>query len=588
MNTKTNQKTLIITRDNKAFKAGRSLLLLGKWCDTDYLAESNNSDIDYVDHPLSNHDEREKHYHYIQKTSNQLLIEIVNTLNAHHQITFSNKIWKMLLGNYMLTLSHIVYVKWLLLQNAVKIDNIEAVRIPVFDNQDTFIPKDLKGYFNFFQYETFLAYLTKNILLKINPDIKKEEFHLDLKEINVKKKSLKQSFKFYLFDVLGKYFLKFNPNPKLFFYLTSMSKKSEIYINLKLGQIPFVHPFQNLKTCSLPNNKLRTKLKSNNYRGFEKILYELFWEFLPISLLERFSSNYNQVSKMTHYFNPSVVVTSMDGIMSSEPFIFYLASKEEKKPKVKVISLQHGGVYGTAKYNSVEEHEIDVSDYFFSWGWKKNKKVIPSYLHKHLGNSFKKEKKGSNLVFINYSWSMHDYRISPTIMSCDMEKYIDNQKIFIQNIEYHVKRKLRIRFYVEDYGWEIKKSIFKYIDNSNLSNSSYMKDLERAKIVVPTYNSTTILETLAFDIPTVAYFDPNAEKFNDNASKYFQILADVGILHYDPLSAANFINSIWNDVETWWNSADVKKAKKGFVNEFANLPTNSQKMFNRQLLEILK
>ena len=63
-----------------------------------------------------------------------------------------------------------------------------------------------------------MAYLTKNILLKINPDIKKEEFHLDLKEINVKKKSLKQSFKFYLFDVLGKYLLKFNPNLKLFFY----------------------------------------------------------------------------------------------------------------------------------------------------------------------------------------------------------------------------------------------------------------------------------------------------------------------------------------------------------------------------------
>ena len=193
MNTITNKKTLIITRDNEAFKAGGSLLLLGKWCDTDYLAESNSTNIDYVPHPLSDPKERESHFRYIQKTLNHFLTEIANLLNTLHKVAFTNKIWKMLLGNYMLTLSHIVYIKWLLLQNAVKIDNIKAVRIPVFDNPDTFIPKDLKGYINFFLDEAFCAYLTKNILLKINPDIKKEEFHLDIKEIYVKKKSLKQN-----------------------------------------------------------------------------------------------------------------------------------------------------------------------------------------------------------------------------------------------------------------------------------------------------------------------------------------------------------------------------------------------------------
>ena len=117
MNTITNKKTLIITRDNEAFKAGRSLLLLGKWCDTEYLAELNNTDIEYVSHPLSYPKERESHYHYIQKTLSLFLIEVANVLNSHHKMAFTNKTWKMLLGNYMLTLSHIVYVKWLLFQN---------------------------------------------------------------------------------------------------------------------------------------------------------------------------------------------------------------------------------------------------------------------------------------------------------------------------------------------------------------------------------------------------------------------------------------------------------------------------------------
>ena len=47
-----------------------------------------------------------------------------------------------------------------------------------------------------------------------------------------------------------------------------------------------------------------------------------------------------------------------------------------KDNRPKVVSLQHGGRYGTAKYNCVEEFEIDSCDYFFSWGWKTKNNVI--------------------------------------------------------------------------------------------------------------------------------------------------------------------------------------------------------------------
>ena len=115
-----------------------------------------------------------------------------------------------------------------------------------------------------------------------------------------------------------------------------------------------------------------------------------------------------------------------------------------------------------------------------------------------------------------------------------------------------------------------------------------MQDLNRARIVVSTTCSTTILESLAFNIPTVAFFDRDSDRFNAHASKYFDMLAEVGILHYDPLSAANFINSVWDDVETWWHSEDVKKAKRSFVKEFAHLPNKSTNMFFKQLKKIVK
>jgi putative transferase (TIGR04331 family) len=66
------------------------------------------------------------------------------------------------------------------------------------------------------------------------------------------------------------------------------------------------------------------------------------------------------------------------------------------------------------------------------------------------------------------------------------------------------------------------------------------------------------------------------------------MLADVDILHYDPLSAANFINSVWDDVGEWWHSEEVKKAKRNFVKEFANLTDNSKDEFFSQLIRIYK
>ena len=561
-------------------------MLLGKWCLNNDIERKNNSTYNFVNHPLSNYKEREKHYRLIQEKVNCFSLKIGKTLNNYHNMVIADKSWKMLLGNYILTLSHIIYIKWHLIQNALNDNNLSSIRIPEFDGQDTFIPSNMMQYFNQFQDETFLAYLTSKILLKIDNKIPIENYNLNTTIKNDINNNIISRFIVFFNSVVWKIFSVIGKSPKTFFFKTSLNKKSEISYNINLGQIPFVHPFEEIKTFHAPIMKLRSKMKSNNLIGFDKVLYELLWDYLPVSFLEGFKNQYEKIQKMTKNFHPRTIVTSMAGTMGNEAFIIYLMTRGNKRPKI--ISLQHGGCYGTFKFNSVEEHEIDVSDYYFSWGWSNNIKVIPSYVHKHLGNSFKKNKLGSNLVFINYSWTKHDYRISPTIMSTEMEGYIESQKIFFQNIKNNVKKKLRIRFYVEDYGWGIKEKLIDYIDDSNISKISYMKDLKRARIVVPTYNSTTILETLAFDIPTVAFFDPNVEKFNENATPFFNKLNDVGILHYDPLSAAKFINSIWDDVETWWKSDDVQKAKKTFVQNFANLPKKSEEIFIKQIKKIEK
>ena len=191
---------------------------------------------------------------------------------------------------------------------------------------------------------------------------------------------------------------------------------------------------------------------------------------------------------------------------------------------------------------------------------------------------------GSYLIFLPYNTAIHPKRIVTSIWTTGMDKYLDNQNIFFQNIDSNIKNKLRLRYKL--HGTLSKKSLSNHVSNLRESKKTYKQDLNRARILVSTSCSTTILESLALNIPTVSFFDADSDRLNNHASKYFDMLADVGILHYDPLSAANFINSIWDDVETWWRSEKVKKAKRIFLKEFANLTENSEDEFLSQLIRV--
>ena len=65
---------------------------------------------------------------------------------------------------------------------------------------------------------------------------------------------------------------------------------------------------------------------------------------------------------------------------------------------------------------------------------------------------------------------------------------------------------------------------------------------------------------------------------------YFEEISNVGIFHETPESASNHINTIWGDVEKWWYSTEVQKARKTFCEQYAK--ENSS--FEVELAQILK
>jgi putative transferase (TIGR04331 family) len=82
-------------------------------------------------------------------------------------------------------------------------------------------------------------------------------------------------------------------------------------------------------------------------------------------------------------------------------------------------------------------------------------------------------------------------------------------------------------------------------------------------------NQTTLLESLAANIPTIAFWDPRLWELRAEAEADFQLLRAAGILHHEPEAAAAAVHDFWPQVKDWWNQTGVQQAREQFVQRHA-------------------
>ena len=112
------------------------------------------------------------------------------------------------------------------------------------------------------------------------------------------------------------------------------------------------------------------------------------------------------------------------------------------------------------------------------------------------------------------------------------------------------------------------------------------KSYPECKILVSTSNSTTFLESIALNIPTVVFWNPNHWELRESAKPYHQLLKKTGILHDSPESAASHITNIWDDVSSWWNEKDVRSALNHFREKYCREIENIDRVISNKLKEI--
>ena len=108
-----------------------------------------------------------------------------------------------------------------------------------------------------------------------------------------------------------------------------------------------------------------------------------------------------------------------------------------------------------------------------------------------------------------------------------------------------------------------------------------------SRLVIHNYLGTGWLETLALDIPTICFYDPETYAFLEAAQPYIDALESVGVLHRSGNSVALFVASLADDIEKWWDKVEVQEARRNFVAQYANFSPDWKDQWEQEFKTVL-
>ena len=350
--------------------------------------------------------------------------------------------------------------------------------------------------------------------------------------------------------------------------------KDFILLNFKLKQLPLkFFDFESKSDNNYIDYKFRNKniSKKNNFETFiDNYLYLL----LPKCYLEDFQITLDSALKI--YPNNPNAIFRVSNIFNNDFFIFYTSIQKELN-RTKVIYGQHGGNYGLSKFNTYQDHEINSSTFYLSWGWRGHLRKIISYgkINNQKFNP-KYQKNNEDILLVLGSCPKYFYIIYSIFLSGQFVKYIYDQHKFINLIHIDNKffSKLLVRFYHKtDYNWGEKKFIVNSFKNLRIDNNKNISNsLKNCKIFVSTYNATTFLEALYYNIPTIIFWNPDHWELNEQAKTFFADFKKNNIFFDKPNDAANFIIQNYNNIHSWWFSRKIQKLRLSFLNNYCKSP----------------
>ena len=591
---------LITTADEATWKFDRPVIFLGNWC----LLYDRKHIYDNLDAIVAKpyglgRSQKNTDFFEVKKLEQKLFFEFYKILNHHFNLCYSKRFWQIVIGHWFSVILQLLLNRINTLKQCFEFYKISGTSFYKNDNYEL-ATLDYRSLFSACNDDRWNNSLNRRIIELLNINVSKEflkhEYKSDLHRFfKIKYSNNYQSFKMKILKwcvhKYNKISRKFINDEDAFILTSYLPIKMELQLELSLDQWPQIWIFQqrNSDLSKIENahdHLLRKKLsKKFIYKtgcDFENITRSLLFELLPIIYLEGFNILNKSVNQQPWPKSPKFIFTS-NNYQADEIFNLWTAIKVDSGFKYYVG--QHGNNYDVKKNFSPQIEEL-TSDKFITWGLEgESPKNVPAFIFKTAGVKKKNYNSKGGLILIE---TPYHSRFTTFDGEIEYIEYFNEQKKFVKTLSNEPKKNLIIRLHptYQEFRWSEKKRWFDFDESLKLDTGelNIKKLISKNRLVVHSYDSTGILETLNKNIPTLAFWQNGFDHLEDKAVPHYQMLVNAGIVYLSADSVANKINNIWDDVDGWWSQTHVQNARTKFCELYAKTSDNPVSELKKILL----
>jgi len=568
---------LVTTADEKSWKYNEPILFLGEWCKL-YSRKHIWSNLEY-DIVSYHWDDRKKYYDdykYLTEVYENYLESLSLSLNKIHGLNHSKRYWRIIIGPWLRSFIDVLFDRYCSIKSAMKDRRLISTLIMNYDIFE-WIPKDYNQFHQSFTSDQWNHLIYSEIIKQIDGisyEVIVENNHPDINYNKVIGHSIKSQIKKLIINGYARIIPdQFNRN---IFISSYFDLSNLVKLQISLGQMPYIYGPVVQTEDIVVNKDMRNQMIMNYKKSeFERTLDSIIPWQMPKAYLEA----YEQASILSEKYFPKKIksIFTANAYAADDIFKIWAAGKTEQG--IELYIGQHGGNIGVGLWEQREDHQIAISDKYFSWGWDSDdsphiKSLPASKLLNH--KKIIPPKSSGDILIAMASFPRYFYSSFSMPIAGQFLNYYSQQIKLLKLLNPKILEIIKIRLNVPDFDWELKS---RFSDNGyhhNLEGTKIgiYKRLKKSRLCISTQNATVFIETFSANFPTIMIWDPEYYEIRDSASKYYNELEKVGILHYTSESAAEVLNEIYQNPMEWWMQNKIQAAKNKFCSRYAYIGDN--------------
>lgn len=580
------KRYLITTADERTWRFDRPVIFLGEWCriyDRKHIWE--NMDAVVAEPYGLGLNKKDTDHAEACALKEKLFPGFYRLLNEYHGTNHDERFWRIVLGYWFERSINMLMNRVNTLELCLQTHKVSGT---TFYNNDCYSLATLDSHSAIWAYndDRWNNALTHHIIslleiVDISIDYIEEESSVDaelgglFKVLDNRKSSFNKFLEYShsAYNIISKFFVRDND---AFIINSYLPLKEEIKLQLALGQFPQIWRAKALNIIDKPN-QVERKILTEKFKKFastklEKIVTSLFYEIIPVCYLEGWINLNKIIYQLPWPKSPSFIFTS-NNFDTNEIFKIWTATKVNNGTKY--YAGQHGSNYGTHRYFNPTIEEI-TSNKFITWGWVDGlQQHKPAFCFKTAGRKSINNNPKGGLLLIELSLGG---RTTITDNTAEYIHYFNDQTNFIKRLNAKPRENLTIRLHA-GYRYTLWNDKARWNDlDPMLKIDPCAEHIHKLildnRLIVYSYDSTGILECLNLNLPTLAFWQNGFDHLRNSAKPYYQLLVDAGIVHFSADSVAKKVNTIWDDVDYWWNSSQVQEARMTFCERYAKASKN--------------